>query len=32
VRREILPGIKGIGNIGCFGDLIETRSVDVLPA
>src|SRR5205085_1542994 len=31
VRDAILPGIKGIGNIGCFGGLIETRVVDLLP-
>jgi hypothetical protein len=31
VRQVILPGVKGIGNIGCFGTLIETREGDLLP-
>ena len=31
VRQVILPGVKGIGNIGCFGALIETREGDLLP-
>lgn len=31
VRVAILPGIKAIGNIGCFGTLIETRGIDLLP-
>jgi hypothetical protein len=31
VRAAILPGVKAIGNIGCFGTLIETRGVDLLP-
>jgi hypothetical protein len=31
LRAAILPGVKGIGNIGCFGALIETREVDLLP-
>ena len=31
VRQVILPGVKGIGNMGCFGDLIETRGGDLLP-
>ena len=31
VRQVILPGVKGIGNMGCFGDLIETRGADLLP-
>jgi hypothetical protein len=30
VRAAILPGIKGIGNIGAFGALIETRDADLL--
>jgi hypothetical protein len=30
VREAILPGIKGIGNIGCFGAPIETRQTDLL--
>jgi hypothetical protein len=31
VREAILPGVKGIGNIGAFGALIETREADLLP-
>jgi hypothetical protein len=31
IREAILPGIKAIGNIGCFGALIETRAADLLP-
>ena len=31
VRPRKPPGVKGIGNIGCFGDLIETRGGDLLP-
>jgi hypothetical protein len=31
LRAAVLPGVKGIGNIGCFGSLIETREVDLLP-
>jgi hypothetical protein len=30
IRELILPGVKGIGNIGCFGALIETRGTDLL--
>jgi hypothetical protein len=32
IREAILPGIKAIGNIGCFGALIETRAADLVPA
>jgi hypothetical protein len=31
LRAAIIRGVKGIGNIGCFGALIETREVDLLP-
>jgi hypothetical protein len=31
VRETILPGVKGIGNNGCFGVPIEARQVDLLP-
>jgi hypothetical protein len=31
VREAILPGVKGIGNNGCFGVPIETRQADLLP-
>jgi hypothetical protein len=31
VRAAILPGVKAIGNIAAFGDLIETREGDLLP-
>jgi hypothetical protein len=31
LRATLLPGVKGIGNIGCFGALMETREVDLLP-
>jgi hypothetical protein len=31
VRAKILPGLKAIGNIGCFGALIETREADPSP-
>jgi hypothetical protein len=31
IREAILPGIKAIGNIGCFGALIETRAADLVP-
>jgi hypothetical protein len=31
VRDKILPGVKAIGNIGCFGSLIETREADLPP-
>jgi hypothetical protein len=31
VRTVLLPGVKGIGNIGAFGALIETREADLLP-
>jgi hypothetical protein len=31
IRREIVRGIKAIGNIACFGALSEARSADLLP-
>jgi hypothetical protein len=31
IRKEIVRGIKAIGNIACFGALSETRSADLLP-
>ena len=31
VREVILPSLKAIGNVGCFGALIETREADLLP-
>jgi hypothetical protein len=31
VREKILPGVKALGNIGCFGSLIETREADLAP-
>jgi hypothetical protein len=31
MRKEIVRGIKAIGNIACFGALSETRSADLLP-
>jgi hypothetical protein len=31
VRKVILPGVKGMGNSGCFGAPIETRETDLLP-
>jgi hypothetical protein len=30
IRKEIVRGIKAIGNIACFGTLSETRSADLL--
>jgi hypothetical protein len=30
VREVILPGVKGIGNTGCFGVSIETRQAELL--
>jgi hypothetical protein len=30
LRGVILPGVKGIGNTGCFGVSIETRQADLL--
>ena len=31
IRKEIVRGIKAIGNIACFGALSETRAADLLP-
>jgi hypothetical protein len=31
LRSAIVAGVKGTGNIGCFGALIQTHEVDLLP-
>jgi hypothetical protein len=31
IRKEIVRGVKAIGNIACFGALSETRTADLLP-
>jgi hypothetical protein len=31
IRKEIVRGVKAIGNIACFGALSETRAADLLP-
>lgn len=31
IRREIVRGVKAVGNIACFGALSETRAADLLP-
>jgi hypothetical protein len=28
IRKALVPGVKGIGNIGCFGMLMEARQMD----
>jgi hypothetical protein len=30
IRKEIVRGVKGIGNVGCFGTLAQTLSADLL--
>jgi hypothetical protein len=31
IRKEVVRGVKAIGNIACFGALSETRAADLLP-